>query len=148
MKRPITEDEYKLLKIFPRNMKYLKRSRIEKAAKKLFYEDRFYEVVQALHNIDYLNGDFDGVGLRITPEGKLASKTYKDSRPLWATRHPFAFAIIVAAIAALISGGVSVLIELQKNQSQYQLDSRQDSAIKAINDTVTNLQEHIKDSAK
>ena len=106
MKQPITEDEYRLLKIFPANGKYLKRDKIENACKKLFTEDKLYEILQGLHYIDYLNGNFDGVGLRIMPDALYQIKAYRKTTT---TERRAKAALLIAKIALGISA-VTLLI--------------------------------------
>lgn len=64
----------------------------------------------------------------------------------WTVRYPFLFAISMAFIGA----GLALLGEWQiskwQGRGQHQLDSRQDTSIQILTDSITNVQKQIGDS--
>ena len=108
MKRPITADEYKLLKIFPKNGKYLKRSEVEKAGTKVLDIETFNKVIQDLYVLEYLTGHFNGVGMRIMPDRLKAVSIYRSTKKKWYKSTDLWIKIITALIAIL--GLIKLLI--------------------------------------
>lgn len=64
----------------------------------------------------------------------------------WIREHPFLVDLRKIIITAIATGCISILVGLflyqQAHQSQSQIDKRQDSTLKALGDSLTNIQKH------
>lgn len=81
-----------------------------------------------------VQGDWD---IRLNPN-------YKKER--FRDRHPFINEIFITIIAAGLSLLVGWLLLQSQNQSQYQLDKRQDSTIQDLRDSLQKIQTLLKDT--
>jgi hypothetical protein len=144
--RPINDNEYKLLKIFPKNGRYLKRNKIEKYSNRLLSERSFNSAIDFLYDVQSLNGDINGVGLRITEEGKDAVAEYKINNQ-WSKRHPTLDKFKTGAITALFSLAVGILLYLLTTRKESLRENQQDRRLDSLTNILTNIQKHIKDSA-
>ncbi len=68
------------------------------------------------------------------------SKDIHYKKPRLRDNHPFINEILITLIAAGLSLLVGWLLLQSQNQSQYQLDKRQDSTIQALNDSLHKIQ--------
>jgi hypothetical protein len=61
----------------------------------------------------------------------------------FAERHPFWFPVILSIISASLSLIVGWLLLQSSNQSQYRIDTRQDSTIEETSERLTNLENRV-----
>lgn len=142
----ITKDQYTLLKVLPYDKSYIKRTDLERRIKGKLDYDVFTEQATRLIIHNLVNGDLNGVGLRITDIGVKAIKDYKKVG-FWAA-HPFYEKVAICLLTAGLTYLVSSQITRTQRINQRLIDKRQDSLIQAASDSISSLQKHIKDYAK